>query len=1669
MSGEEEVEPLAIGDRILLQGGVRDGTRGRIYYLDDQLMRIMPDGVTDRLVDISIVDGDLDPALGVEAIYPLSRRTSPSFVEQINAYKGQKAETYSAEGEPGIVYTIEEVNPKEDTIILVDETGARKEIEFIYGIPLEEPFAVLRPQPPPADIELGKPESEEPSLETAFEDIEAPPAVEAEIGGLEEVSETMVSYPDTIQRNEMLDDLLTALPLASQRNPKLQQKIRKEVEQCMSLRNDLVLYSKAGDPVGQKSTSFQTVMEMIDRADIPLARPVLQAKRVLNLTRADENDTLTEIPGKEVQITYQDETTKAIVDFLETQLGGTSEQQVTPDALPGWYLSWETFFKQFLQTFVSEGAPGETVVFAGDKEFLRAPAPKVGDDGSLEPAVDGIVPLGKKAAAMDAEEQEVMNTELDREAERVAGDTDYLVETAEEDELEVALKQKRKGGSRNKAAVTHEDIGKIGLSLLKGLGPRSTRLKAKEAPRRIESGDEGVIINQLIFPLSSERHLGGTRSGSLMKDMAYAIAPLKTIKDVLEESGGIPEEATSGGILSIGPGGNTSGSIGIDDWLKAQPIHIKGLGDALIELRNLGLTQRELTADQQAVLVEKINQHRALLYEMIATERQRASKAKTEEGLTNQTFLQGEALEELLITLREEPLVSAYVDELRRRLPAYRENDIALFAGVSAQMADLLLVTLAGQPGPLARERNRRVRDQFVEALHRALAKSKKEEDAGELPEPINCPHVPSLTAIRKIRDDTQRMMALSKFLANFQQKRHNNWVWCAAAPEGQDHKLLCYHEVLLLEEFKHPREKDTIHKELLLHFSGGQFHGKYICKNCGQAISDLEFDASMEFDDEGRPMAGRAVMVDQDAVAQEELDLLLGTPIEETEEVKFDTEQKTIIYKTARELFDTLGLYCDMESYTRIIQRVDAELQRLPTQEQYAKKVKASAAKGVKEPEYTIYTNRILVASVGAHTLIEIQAKTPDFIVRSTIPGCRAGFTGIPFTVGSDKTGLEYVSCAIASIKAKKEPWSLTGYQQFANDQKRREIIASNLEKVVEMASKTAIVQQLFIEKRAYIERQLGETTVVAHQLLEDVGEGFRPIPYAISAEDAAKAVVVPDAASLLERTRAWIQTGHRLARKYGSFVAGSPFLETSCCFTKIVDPRGFWVEQAASLPALPPKDPPRGQSSSQSIARFTPRRLAKLLADPPEELFYRVFLRVCFDGERKGLPHEPGYTNECPHCGFVFPENPYIPLPTHPFNADKATEKEMIKEWRSEMEGIILKGKAALETQGVTVNRQTFQDVLDASHRRYKVDMPRRQRPLMGQALLMKLAEIEPEPFEGWRVRMANVLERIVRLPPGELDEITVAETYAPLSDYAIETLGEIQRRLGAEASKTLQSLLRSSVPEIVEAVRTYILVPFQRLLVGFNPDSLRVMPSYKLPSDTVEDVQKFLELQTSFIKKLRPLIKGYTAMKLQAARQRLGIILPILQSELRSSLIPGGEIGATYLVSSLILGILGEFLNPNVVPEGLPSAKDAGPLDPTARVPLNLLEMLLTKLSVEGLKYSEEEITRAIAKRNEMENKYFIKRLELPPEEKKMAMRIKRLGLKEWAAGSANVYSLNPEQYERDREQRLAMGIVDFGGDTRLSEAMQRVQMAEQYGGGGFGAEGGYTVMQEAADDF
>ena len=143
----------------------------------------------------------------------------------------------------------------------------------------------------------------------------------------------------------------------------------------------------------------------------------------------------------------------------------------------------------------------------------------------------------------------------------------------------------------------------------------------------------------------------------------------------------------------------------------------------------------------------------------------------------------------------------------------------------------------------------------------------------------------------------------------------------------------------------------------------------------------------------------------------------------------------------------------------------------------------------------------------------------------------------------------------------------------------------------------------------------------------------------------------------------------------------------------------------------------------------------------------------------------------------------------------------------------------------------------------------------------------------------------------------------------------------------------------------------------------------------------------------------------------------------------------------------------------------------METTARVPINILEVCLSRLQLEGLNFTEDEIRDLIALRTNAEKDLFVKSQNgMTPTEKKADLMMKRLGIGKWAIGGTKAVStLNPEMLELEREQRIQMGLGDFVTNQDDAARATALMNDEMYGGGGDGAEGGYENAQEAADDF
>jgi len=1538
---------LQLGDTLIVLGGTLTGTRGKVYFVNDELVRIMPMGVSNRLIDIPIIDGDFDPSLDIEdgdINYIKATLTPPSFVNLQNFRANQLVEAFK-DGNLVNKYILNLVNEKEDSIILVDSKDEQFKVDFSFqGIPLDLPFDVLRGREVPQEV---KEEDTVEDVENLAE--ESGPTDELEFfeedvivdkAGIEEIPSAQRNYPDTVQRSDMIQEFIRLLPSESQKNDSKLKAIRRLVEVCLLLRNQIVKYGNDGEPVGVKSTTYDTVLDLAKSDLVTFSIPVADVKRTIYLDESLENTSKTENSTENIDIRYLIDEIMLENKLLVSDVAGNVD---SINQIPNWYNNYNKFFQNNFRSWSEKSKISESE-FTRDKEFFRAPIPD-------------------------------METALIEGFSKIPTDTINL---------------------------STDWLSNVHYSLLRGLKKRVGRLKAKEPNTILESAEKAVVQSYLLFPKQNEREFGTTRSGKLAYDIGRSLNRIQLVKDILDL--GIQDIATTGSILAIGADGNTLGNIDVSDWLEYVPLSLYGLGDALVELSSYGFQQKEFSFEQQKALVKKIESTIAHLKNHIKYIREKEEKEVAESpAIVKKNLVSDERFESLMNNLNSEAILIKLTTHVQRRTPSYRDCDIAIFSYLYNKAQDLLLSKLANT-NLVAYYRTKFVNQEFLDRVQEGFRLKIKNDDKVYVPFENGCSHVASLNIVRKVKDDGNRMKLLSKFLTKYQSYKKDNWIYCVEC----DKHLVCNHDFLLLQEYLHPREKDTLHKELLLTFSGGVFQGKYICKNCGQAISSLEFDTSLEYDDEGRPMMGRSVLIDEAEVEEEKLNEIIGAPTDTIEAITFDLPQKTLYYQAAKDIFDMIGIFPSGKAYIELVEGVHNEMGNQIERETYIKKNKGNKS----AMPYDTYINLVIIGIIASYSIIEIQTQVPSYIPKISVQGCSADFRGYPMGSETDRRMLEYMACVISKIEKKSAPWKMTGLLEVKDPKKRQKAVENVIEKVIKSVIISSDVMNKLIRKKTYITEMYGKNKT--SELEEKLVHGFRPFLHKNDEE-----VLVPTAANPIEKIRGTIFEANRLAKESMKQEI-TPYSERTCCVNPIYQPLGFWKDR--DLQKIGTKTEHRGPINTHSMFGFVLRKESRIEKEITKDEYNAIFIQVCYKGDNIGRSHQFGYSNKCRFCELD------ISL-LKSFDSKEIISEKKQQELTQEYNGVI---ETILKNQGVEVDPETFKKLLNVIHLVNSVipkpvefvNISRVNRETYNNLFLLT-----PPPFDGWKENINRLFEKLTKLEASP-EKHQFVEAYGEISNKYTQFISENEKMIGEKANAILKTIFEQPISQLIESVRTSILVNLQRIVKGYNKEELKVgstfAKEYDLEGQIIIDINRFLLVHTSYIDNLNHKIKGFAKSKILYGIDKLSTLLNTFQSSIRGISLPGGSFGVSYLLKSAVAGILYEMIDANI---GFPdtyivdnSEEDTGSLVK------EVISELIIRYDAESFKLTEDEIRLAIAKRNEQEKMLFINMLDImTPEEKALEMTLKRLGIGNWARGkSRGIYAFNTEQYEFERNQRIQMGI-------------------------------------------
>lgn len=1599
---EEEDEGIYLGDKILITSEAYGKVAGEIYYIDETLIRVLPKGISNKLYDFPIIDNEIDPDLGVTDIklWPGPRT---SFLMLHGFRTGQVLDAFSKEGERIGKYTVASVNIEEDSIVLKKDDEETLITFTSFGIPRDVPFVILQIAPLEMDLmatEDISTENIEPNTyeeEEEYEDlgeIEIPVYVP-----IKEVETKDRVYSDVEQKGDLLSQFISMLDGPSQKNPFYLKRLRSLVEVFGTMKNMILDRDETGYIRGEKPISYTYLADMLKKGSVPLARPILRTKRSLFVdTWEDEDKPVEYVDNKDtytIKIHHHD--LQKSIEHDNTALQAPGELQPNPSDTPFARHLRESFrMYPHGQIFV-----GDSFAFSKDSEFFRNGLP----DESLKGFKN--LPAGYE----------------------------------------------RKGFKKKPVLMDESVLTFTTQNVRRGLEPT----RGKDGKILIEA-DRADLDSYTLFPFSTASSIGSTRTGKLFEDIQRSFSTPKSMKELVETYGSEYESGDPRKILVLDPTRVTFANVLFEEYFTQilKFFHPRGQGDLHHILSDIGMNHVELTQSQAEVFNTRVEQviskYRRIIAQLRSTTPQDAPEASS---ILPQFMEKLRTLFENIATLDSNDPLNVILQNLHNALPNYKGVDIAHIAYMLIYAQDYFLARLSKDNINIERERIRKLRDDFLRTIREAQIAKKNEENRGLAPKVNPCRHVKELEIVRKTKDDGDRLALLARFVTLYQGGRKDNWVMCNLCGK----ELLCHHELLQVQQFLHPREHESIQKQIILNYAGGTYGGNHICRNCGKPIATLDYDTHIEFDDEGRPMMGRSELVDEDEIEKEKIDLALGTPDIRENDVGFDNPDQQKIFDIARQICERVGVYPPPEDYRKIVIKAQEEYNELTREDTLAKFKKELAGKKagseqMLELQYFELMTIKKISIVACCTLLQIQKVMPEYLVRHTLPGCDAGFKGYPLDMDEtpeNSIGIKYLACAIAGMPANKEPWRNTAWMRENSITKRNEQIIRSLSHYIKLVSDDAISQSDLEKKRKYLVDIFGGDAVKS-RASEKVRATYKPYISSAFARDGVADVVAQAAVRSATNgltgdillANKYISALHGISKQHATVIKNSPYANATCCTAPIDQPDKFYEKEAIDLINYVP----RTRSIARPIERqgwayfpYQTRIPMDIRAEVQLEVAHRIFLSLCYQGDRKGLPHELSHDYMCDWCGLkILPEfyNPDMILNKKGQSVVKEVSDDVLRQ-------------SVIEQIG-EITRDRLDDLLATTHKHTKFIFYRSPMPLSGQDFLGSLQLMNPPPVESWPDIVAATVENLEKLRSTD-NGLEVAQALGPISAVSSDAEAVIKSVLKEDERRiilpTLEKLANQSPQQIMEVLRSYFLVVFQRIQMGFSIEGLNLPKEYDLSDQHREELTNFLHSHNGIVKEINVETLG------EVGKNKVDFFIAQVSSilkyygELRKSHIKFGAPFLQEIMRVFLYCPLASLLNMNSEPAQTPGrARIRGEEGGVASELKKFVTLLLKKYRGEAMSYSLETIKLEVAKANERDRRSIIKMIDNENEDqKKVNMIQRRLGIGIWSQMAGKgvwKYDKDYDELERQmREQnmeRMEMGIeeahmeADAGYDNR-----------------------------------
>ena len=714
------------------------------------------------------------------------------------------------------------------------------------------------------------------------------------------------------------------------------------------------------------------------------------------------------------------------------------------------------------------------------------------------------------------------------------------------------------------------------------------------------------------------------------------------------------------------------------------------------------------------------------------------------------------------------------------------------------------------------------------------------------------CKHVVDIERIRNIKDTHKRMDMLETYIQTMGAGQAGHWILCGLCKLP----LVCKHEVLLLQEFRHPGRGKALHKTLLLEYASPHvFEGSYICKLCGQPIQKIEYDTHLEFDDDGVPLSGRAVLEDEpDENGDDdtnELDIL------EESGKRFTGTDKPLYY-IARTILERCGITGTEDMYDGMIAATKDFLRVMVPDEAYyngrralaikaADDAKKAVAEGKKAapvripPEYRKYLANFQVAVLSALTLFELQ--TAGLAIPFPAPGCVFATEGFPLDGDVPETagrgGLSYIGCVVAGIYRSDMPWKATTWATETDLAKRRAATISAIETAAlrllglpntpPLTTVTDTYRKRFADRREA--RSTAESSDVLPSRADVLPPAFLPLPFQkpLAKEGSAvanEAALIRDIGS---RGYADVEQfigvrahalSHRVLTEFNRAAQGvqrHPMRsEGICCATKLQDVKVSGLGYGAleipeatkreiavlSKAGLDKRDAAAPGRGTHLVVPWSAPLIAAQLPALQPELYYKLFLKKCAKGRRYGLTHEFNTLpagSVCRHCGLTLPtEMRFLTI------SEIIESKDMMRRLAEQDEQRKVMALAAFESQGIAITDESF-IALEAAVKKRSILRP---VPVMEETdaiirlqdeLVNLPAVFLPDATDGWR-RMLESLGTIRdrKLAVGVPRAQEWAKFSGPVDDMIRRLVG------GSIAAEAQESETMRRLQTLVEDIR-------------------------------------------------------------------------------------------------------------------------------------------------------------------------------------------------------------------------------------------------------------------------